>query len=176
MHILGLLPGQELYRYTDGTLKIHWNYDILKRAHKLHYLKNFNCLQLSSLAGYLRSQMDATEDATMKQDLQRRIQAISSEINKRYTKVNDDKNTWKEREKPTEPTTIPPTTAEPELGLNKLTQTHCTYSSRATRSWWHSVGWIVNNLRTIMQKHDPFHQNILFFWPVSEPWEEKSLD
>ena len=38
MHILGLLPGQELYRYTDGTLKIHWNYEILKRAHELHYL------------------------------------------------------------------------------------------------------------------------------------------
>ena len=33
MHIMGLLPGQELYRYTDGTLKIHWNYNILKKAH-----------------------------------------------------------------------------------------------------------------------------------------------
>ena len=93
MHILGLLLGQELYRYTDGTLKIHWNYDILKRAHELHYLKNFNCIQLSSLTGYLRSQMDATEDETIKQDLQRRIQGISSEINKRYSKVNDEKNT-----------------------------------------------------------------------------------
>ena len=81
MPILGLLPGQELYRYTDGTLKIHWNYDILKKAHELHYLNNFNCLQLSSLSGYLGSKADTTEDTTMKQDLERRIKAISSEIN-----------------------------------------------------------------------------------------------
>ena len=93
MHIMGLLPGQELYRYTDGTLKIHWNYNILKKAHEYHYLNNFNCLQLNSLAGYLRSQADLPENATMKQDLERRIKAISSEINKRYSKVNDNKNT-----------------------------------------------------------------------------------
>ena len=93
MHIMGLLQEQELYRYTDGTLKIHWNYNILKKAHEYHYLNNFNCLQLSSLAGYLRSQADLPENATMKQDLERRIKAISSEINKRYSKVNDNKNT-----------------------------------------------------------------------------------
>ena len=92
MHIIGLLPGQQLYRYSDGELKIHWDYAALQRVHELHHLRTFNCLQLSSLAGYLRSQMDATEDATIKQDLQRRIQGISSEINKRYNKVNE-KNT-----------------------------------------------------------------------------------
>ena len=59
---------------------------------ELHYLRTFNCLQLSSLAGYLRSQMDETEDTAIKQDLQRRIQGISAEINKRYNKVNE-KNT-----------------------------------------------------------------------------------
>ena len=92
MHIIGLLPGQQLYRYSDGELKIHWDYSALQRAHKLHYLQTFNCLQLSSLAGYLRSQMDGTEETAIKQDLQRRIQGISAEINQRYSKVNE-KNT-----------------------------------------------------------------------------------
>ena len=38
MHIIGLLPGQQLYRYSDGELKIHWDYAALQRAHELHYL------------------------------------------------------------------------------------------------------------------------------------------
>ena len=74
MHIVGLLPRQQLYRYSNGELKIHWEIFALQRAHELHYLGTFNCLQLSSLAGYLRSQMDGTEDTAIKQDLQRRIQ------------------------------------------------------------------------------------------------------
>ena len=92
MHIIGLLPGQQLYRYNNGELKIHWKYTTLQRAHELHYLGTFNCLQLSSLAGYLRSQMDETEDTVIKQDLQRRIKDISTEINQRYSRVNE-KNT-----------------------------------------------------------------------------------
>ena len=89
MQISGLLPGQELYKYKDGSLKIHWNYQILKKAHEYHYLNNFNCLQLSSLAGSLRSQAELPENAATKQDLERRIKAISLEINRRYSNVND---------------------------------------------------------------------------------------
>ena len=89
MQISGLLPGQELYKYKDGSLKIHWNYQILKKAHEYHYLNNFNCLQLSSLAGYLRSQAELQENAATKQDLERRIKAISMEINRRYSNANE---------------------------------------------------------------------------------------
>ena len=84
MQITGLLPGQELYKYKDGSMKIHWNYEVLKRAHEFHYLNNFNCLQLSSLAGYLNSQAELQQNAATKQDLERRIKAISMEINRRY--------------------------------------------------------------------------------------------
>ena len=91
MQITGLLPGQELYKYKDGSLKIHWNYQVLKRAHEFHYLNNFNCLQLSSLAGYLNSQAELQQDAATKQDLERRIKAISIEINRRYSNANENK-------------------------------------------------------------------------------------
>ena len=91
MQITGILPGQELYKYKDGSLKIHWNYQVLKRAHEFHYLNNFNCLQLSSLAGYLNSQAELQQDAATKQDLERRIKAISIEINRRYSNANENK-------------------------------------------------------------------------------------
>lgn len=86
MQISGLLPGQELYKYKDGSLKIHWNYQVLKKA---HYLNNFNCLQLSSLAGYLRSQAELQENTATKQDPERRIKAIYMEINRRYSNANE---------------------------------------------------------------------------------------
>ena len=89
MQITGILPGQELYKYRDGSLKIHWNYEALRRAHEAHYLNHFNCLQLSSLAGYLNSQAGLQQDAATKQDLERRIKAITVEINKRYSDANE---------------------------------------------------------------------------------------
>ena len=89
MQITGILPGQELYKYNDGSLKIHWNYDALRRAHEVHYLNHFNCLQLSSLAGYLSSQAGLQQDAATKEDLERRIKAITVEINKRYSDANE---------------------------------------------------------------------------------------
>ena len=89
MQITGILPGQELYKYRDGSLKIHWNYEALRRAHEEHYLNHFNCLQLSSLAGYLNSQAGLQQDAATKQDLERRIKAITVEINKRYSDANE---------------------------------------------------------------------------------------
>ena len=39
MHVIGLLPRQQLYRYNNGELKIHWDYAALQRAHELHYLQ-----------------------------------------------------------------------------------------------------------------------------------------
>ena len=92
MHVIGLLPGEQLYRYNNGELKIHWDYTALQRAYELHYLTTFNCLELSSLTGYLCSQIDETQDTIIKQDLQRRIKDISKEIHQRYSLVNE-KNT-----------------------------------------------------------------------------------
>ena len=57
-----------------------------------HYLNNFNCLQLSSLAGYLNSQAELQQDAATKQDLERRIKAISIKINRRYSNANENKS------------------------------------------------------------------------------------
>ena len=52
-------------------------------------LNHFNCPQLSSLAGYLNSQAGLQQDAATKQDLERRIKAITVEINKRYSDANE---------------------------------------------------------------------------------------
>ena len=89
MCVFGLLPGQRLYRYGNGQLKIHWDHSFLQQAHERHYLANWNCLQLSALAGYLRFQESETEDILIIQDLQRRIGDIQDEINHRYNQVNN---------------------------------------------------------------------------------------
>ena len=89
MSVYGLLPGQQLYRYADGQLKIHWDHAFLQQAHERHYLANWNCLQLSALASCLHFQTTETEDILVKQDLERRIGDIQDEINRRYNQVNN---------------------------------------------------------------------------------------
>ena len=49
----------------------------------------FSTKNRSSLAGYLNSQASLQHDTATKQDLERRIKAITVEINKRYSDANE---------------------------------------------------------------------------------------